>query len=72
MPYSPPEKRDPHACATDGEWIVEKKKHGACWVLGPDPQDGDLVLVAACEMEDDAQHIADLHNRHARRGEKNA
>lgn len=48
-----------------GYWIREKQADGSHWVLGPDPKDGCMVLVAACETEQDAEHIVNLHNKHA-------
>jgi len=45
-----------------GEWEVEEHPDGSWWVLGPDPQDGEPVLVCACETEQDARHIAQMHN----------
>lgn len=50
---------------TQGEWHVEGHPDGSWWVMGPDPQDGEPVLVAACEMEADARHIAQMHNTYA-------
>lgn len=70
--YSTPDTDDleVHEALTEGEWHVEEHPDGSWWVMGPDPQDGEPVLVAACEMEADARHIADMHNAYA--GDTNA
>jgi len=59
-----------HEALTEGEWEVEPHPDGSYWIMGPDPQDGEPVLVAACEMEADARHIAQMHNAYA--GDTNA
>lgn len=51
--------KTPH---TKGDWTTEPQDDGSHWVLGPDPQTGKPALVAACEMEQDAEYIKWLHN----------
>lgn len=51
---------------TKGTWHVEPHDDGSFWVVGPDPQDGRKVCVAAFEMEQDAHHVCQLHNQHER------
>jgi len=50
---------------TKGYWYTEKQDDGSTWVIGTDPKPGvdREVCVAAFEMQEDAEYVAQLHNQ---------
>jgi hypothetical protein len=59
------EKQAERKPITEGRSITEQQDDGSTWVIGTDPKPGvdREVCVAAFEMAQDAEHVAQIHNR---------